>query len=90
MIELGAERSQTGFDVAQAFAPRQLSKSHDQELFVRWQRANTVIAAVTLDASVEFVFGQAVQQLGENGASFVHRVQPPSGGTKPCKKAFLN
>jgi len=33
------------------------------------------VATVTCDTLVELVFGQIVQKLGENGASFIHKVK---------------
>ena len=75
MIELGAQGRQTSFDVAQAFAPRQLRESQHKELLVGGEFADVVVAAVTGDTLVEFVFGEEVQQLGKNGATFVHEVK---------------
>ena len=89
VIQLGAQRAQTGFDVAQTLAPRQLSKSHDQKLFVSRERADAPIATIASDTLVELVFGQAVQQLGKDSATFVHRVmEPPRGGPRPCENAL--
>ncbi len=75
VIELWAEGRQTGFDVAQAFAPGQLCKRQHEELFVGGQLADAEVAVVTGDTLVELVFGQAVQELGEDGATFVHEVK---------------
>src|SRR2546425_9082684 len=91
VIELGTQGAQTGFDVAQTFAPGQLGKSHDGELFVAGQLADPEVAAIALNTLVEFVFGQTVQQLGENGAAFVHKESgPPWGGARPCERASSN
>ena len=75
VIELRAEGRQTGFDVAQTFAPRQLGEGQHEELFVSGQLADAEVAVVTGDTLVEFVFGQAVEELGEDGATFVHKVK---------------
>ena len=75
VIELGAEGRQTGFDVAQTFAPSQLGEGQHEELFVGGQLADTEVAVVTGDTLVEFVFGQVVDELGEDGATFVHKVK---------------
>jgi hypothetical protein len=75
VIELRAEGSQSGFDVAQTFAPGQLRESENEELFVGGQLADAEVAAVTSDTLVEFVFGEEVQELGEDGATFVHKVE---------------
>lgn len=86
VIEFGSQCAETGFDVAETLAPGQLGKGHDHELFVGGQSADTEIASIALNTLVEFVFGQTVQQLGENGATFVHKEScPPYGGTRPCE-----
>ena len=75
VIEFRAEGRQTGFDVAQTFAPRQLGECQHEELFVSGQLADAEVALVTGDTLVEFVFGQEVEELGEDGATFVHKVK---------------
>jgi len=45
------------------------------ELFVGGQLADAEVAAVTGDTLVELVFGEEVQELGEDGATFVHKVE---------------
>jgi len=52
-----------------------LGKRQHEELFVGGQFANAEVVVVTRDALVELVFGQPVEQLGEDGATFVHRVK---------------
>ena len=83
VIELGAEGRQTGFDVAQTFAPGQLGEGQHEELFVGGQFADAEVAVVTGDTLVELVFGQEVEELGEDGATFVHKVKnrQTGGGT---------
>jgi hypothetical protein len=75
VIELRAEGRQTGFDVAQTFAPRQLGERQHEELFVGGQLADAEVAVVTGDTLVEFVFGEEVEELCEDGATFVHKVK---------------
>ena len=75
VIELGAEGRQTGFDVAQTFAPGQLGEGQHEELFVRGQLADAEVTVVTGDTLVELIFGQEVEELGEDGATFVHKVK---------------
>ena len=75
VIELRAEGRQTSFDVAQTFAPSQLGERQHEELFVSGQLADAEIAVVAGDTFVEFVFGQEVEELGEDGATFVHKVK---------------
>ena len=75
VIEFGAEGGQTGLDIAQTFTPSQLGKRQHKELFVSRQFADTEVATVTGDTLVEFVFGEEVKKLGEDGATFVHKVK---------------
>ena len=75
VIEFGAEGRQAGFDVAQAFAPRQLRKGEHEELFVSGEFADAEVAAVAGDTLGELVLGQEVEELGEDGATFVHKVK---------------
>src|ERR1039457_2204815 len=91
-IDFRAEGRQTGFDVAQTFAPRQLGERQHEELFVSGQLADAEVTVVTGDTLVELVFGQEVEELGEDGATFVHKVknrQPavahPRGGVAELK-----
>jgi hypothetical protein len=75
VVEFGAEGRQAGFDVAQTFAPSQLGKRQHQELFISGEFADAAVAAVTGDTLVELVFGEEVEELGEDGATFVHKVE---------------
>ena len=75
VIEFRAEGRQTGFDVAQTFAPGQLRKSQHEELFIGGQFADAEVAVITGDTLVELVFGEEVEELGEDGATFVHKVE---------------
>ncbi len=60
---------------AQTFAPGQLGKSQDEELVAGGPFAEAEVAVVMGDTLVEFVFGQEVQELGEDGATFVHKME---------------
>lgn len=75
VIELGAEGCQAGFDVAQAFAPSELGEGQHEEVFVSREFADAEVAVVTGDTLVELVFGEKVEELGEDGATFVHKVK---------------
>lgn len=75
VIEFWAEGCQAGFDVAQAFAPSELGKGQHEEVFVSWEFADAEVAVVTGDTLVELVFGEVVEELGEDGATFVHKVK---------------
>ena len=44
-------------------------------MFIGGQLADAEVAVVTGDTLVEFVFGEEVEELGEDGATFVHKVE---------------
>ena len=75
VVEFRAEGRQAGFDVAQTFAPSQLGKRQHEELFISGELANAAVAVITGDTLVELVFGEEVEELGEDGATFVHKVE---------------
>jgi hypothetical protein len=52
-----------------------LGEGEHEEMFVSRQLADAEVAAVTGDTLVEFVFGEEVEELGEDGATFVHKVK---------------
>jgi hypothetical protein len=60
------------FDIAQAVAVRELSKSHAEELIEARELSQPSMAPVAMDAFVEFVLGQEVEELREDGSASVH------------------
>ena len=72
VIQFGAKGRQAGFDVAQAFAPGELGEGQNEKVFIGRELADAEVAAVTGDTLVELVFGEEVEELGEDGATFVH------------------
>ena len=75
VVEFRAEGRQTGFDIAQTFAPSQLGERQHKEVFISGELSDAAVAVVTGDTLVEFVFGEEVEELGEDGATFVHKVE---------------
>ena len=75
VIKFWTERGQTGFDVAETFAPGELGESEHEEVFVSGEFADKEVAVVTGDTLVELVLGEEVQELGEDSATFVHKVK---------------
>jgi len=69
VIEFVALGTQAGFDVAQALAIGQLGKGHAEELVVAREFSDSVIALIPLNAFVEFVPGEEIQELGEDNSS---------------------
>jgi hypothetical protein len=74
-LQLGSEGREAGFDVAQTFAPGQLGERQHEKLFVGGEFADAPVAVVTGDTFVELVFGEEVEELGQDGATFVHKVK---------------
>ena len=86
VIETRTERRQTGFNVAETFAPGQLGESQDEEMFVRGEFTDAAVAVITRDTLVELVFGKMLQELGEDRATLIHRVENRwRAGTHPRK-----
>jgi hypothetical protein len=52
-----------------------LGEGQHEALFVGGQLADTEVAVVMGDTFVELVWGQAVEEWGEDGASFVPKVE---------------
>src|ERR1039458_6409469 len=59
-------------DVAQTLTVGQLRKDHGQILVAAGETPVVRISAITLDALLELVGGQVIQELGENGLSGIH------------------
>src|SRR3989442_15702774 len=76
VVELLVKGAEAGFDVSQTLAIGQLSEGHTEELIETGEVANPSIAVVTCDATVELVFGQKVDQLGEDVAIVEHEPAP--------------
>ena len=72
MIELGALRAKTCFDVAQAFAIGQLRESHAQVLIEAREAFDLVLALVASNASPESGERQVLHDLSENEFAMVH------------------
>ena len=76
MVELGVLCPKTGFDVAQAFAKRQLRKGHAQKLIETGKRFDLVLAPVARDTSPKRREWQMLRQLCENQLAPVHGMSP--------------
>ena len=83
MVELRAARVQTRFDVAQAFAPRQLRKDHADKLIPTGELADFVIAAEAGDATLELLRVDRLKKLSQNEFAGVHRSRLRRN--KPCE-----
>jgi DNA-binding helix-hairpin-helix protein with protein kinase domain len=81
MIQLWLQRSQTRFDVSQAFAKRQLGESQGQELVATRKTARTTIAFVPGNAVVELASRQKLHQLGKHELTFEHKTSSAEKAT---------
>lgn len=63
-----------------------MSKGHAEELVPAGERFDFVIAVISFDAFLKFVFGKKVDQLRENGFSEIHM---PSSGEKVQEYGIL-
>jgi len=72
VIEIAGHGTQARFDVAQAVAISELCKGHAKKLIEAGKLAQSSMAPIALDALVEFVLGQEVEELRKNGSASVH------------------
>ncbi len=72
VIQLALQRTQTSFDVAQAFPIGQLGEGHRQILIPTAEASQPEVALITLDATTELPVGKKADQLREDGAALVH------------------
>lgn len=82
VIKFRFHRSQTSFDVAQAFPISQLGESHAEKLIVTGELSDSLVATITAHAFVEIVLGKEVHQLRKDDTSGVHQ---PSLSTQKWK-----
>src|ERR1019366_7531249 len=71
-IKLAPHGSETGLNVAQAFAIGQLREGHGQILVPAGEAAQVRVATVTSNTLLEFLVGKVLNQLRENSAACVH------------------
>ena len=80
---------------AETFAKSQLCKGETKKLIEAGKAAQFVIAAVPLDALVEFMRRKVIDQLGEDGAAGKHAplsvwtMSEPRRGSKPRKEVDI-
>src|SRR5271166_1430477 len=72
VIQLALQRTQTSFDVAQAFPIGQLGEGHRQILIPTAEASQPEVALITLDATTELPVGKKADQLREDGAALIH------------------
>jgi hypothetical protein len=72
VIELALHRAQTGFDVTEALPKGQLGKGETKKLIEAGKSSEFVVAAVALNALVELVRRDVIDELGEDHASGMH------------------
>ena len=72
MIKFGPQSPQAGFDISEAFSVSELGKGHTEELIVAREFSDPVVALIPLNAFVELVSGQEIQDLRKNDSSSMH------------------
>jgi len=90
MIQLALHRAQARSDVSQTFSESQLSKHHDHELAIARESSRPPVSTIPLDALVELVSRQEIQQLRKNDSPLVHAStpRPLSGEGKSAERNF--
>ena len=83
VIEFRAERSQTGFDIAQTVAKSQLRKGHAEKLIEAGKRSDAMIATVALNALLKGKRWEPGHDLGKNGVAYIHGKVPPEQEGSP-------
>jgi hypothetical protein len=83
VIELGRLAAQTGFDVAQALAMRELREGHAQELIDAGEALDVSLAAILRHQSAKSLPRHVLHQLSEHQSAGVH------GGSQSWKKPKL-
>ena len=72
MIQLGPNRAQAGFDLAQTLAVGQLGKSDGEKLLPAGERLGVAVASIAGNAAAEIAIGEKADQLKEDALAFVH------------------
>jgi len=72
VIQIAGHGAQASFDIAQTVAVGELSESHAEKLIEARKLPQSSMAPVAIDALVEFVLGQEVEELREDGSAGVH------------------
>lgn len=77
MVASGGDRSQTGFDISQAFTIGQLGEGHAEILIPAGESLGVFVPIVPLNTSAKVVYGKKIHELCKYGFSGIHR-SPPS------------
>jgi hypothetical protein len=76
VVELGSLDSQTGLDVAQTLAIRELRESQAEKLVERRKALALVVAVIALDTATKLGQGNQVHELREDRSSGIHPLFP--------------
>jgi len=66
-VEFVSMRMQTGLDVSQTIPARELGEGHREVLIPAGEVAHPTVSLISIDALVEFVTGDELEQLSKNG-----------------------
>ena len=87
MIQLLGSRVEASFDIAQTFAPSQLSKNQTHELLPTREVFDFVVSTVALNTTMELLWMDAIQQLrkhkltGEHASRIAAKTCPSSSAS---------
>jgi hypothetical protein len=92
MVKFGGLGAQAGFDIAQTAAISELSEQQAKELVPTREVLHVTIALVAIDANLELVGREEIQQLRENTAAKIHLLPPAWTGKQQndAKRAAEN
>ena len=83
MVAFRPDSLQTGDDVAEAFAERQLGESQGEELITARETTGSSMTAVTSNAGIEIVPRKVIHQLGKHKLTAEHGSYSTLGNVDP-------
>ena len=72
VVELASHCTQAALNITETFTVSQLGKGHAQKLIKACERANAVIAVVSINAATKFLNREKVHDLGKYALAIVH------------------
>jgi len=73
MVEFCFNSAETRFDISQTFSACELGECHGEELIETGQLPDSMISTIPVDAEIEFISGDEIEELGKDYTALVHR-----------------
>jgi len=73
MVEFCFNGAETRFDITEIFTSGNLGKRHGEELIETGQLPDSAIPLIPVDAEIEFIPGDEIEELGKDDTTLVHR-----------------